>query len=256
MIISAALPERRRSVVMVQLMVAAMGFALPLLPQLAINVTLFDTWTIFPLYNLGGLQIDNGIRVLRYGTLMNSPGPLGLFFPNPFLGVEGALPVGSLGLCWYLTNPIAGVLTISSHVLNALSYEHFFCYVYDESPWYQLPVLVMSGMGAVGGGFMIGSETWATLRNVWARRVLMPRDVLVLSATTTICMVLGLCALVNVETRFGLYAQLILYSSGLVWWFNCLRATNGVILHRRLIVAVTLVGAQLSFGLWMLSLPK
>jgi hypothetical protein len=102
------------------------------LPQLIITSRHFGAASIFPASSLGNFQMLFGIKLLKYATRVEGDLAAGLFYPNPWL--TEPLRKGVLWQ-WYLQHPIAGMLTVASHVFNALNYDHPFVYVYD----YTLP---------------------------------------------------------------------------------------------------------------------
>jgi len=114
------------------------GFSLAVAPQLVVNVRLFDTWTFMPVYHLGSLQIDYGVRYLKYGTRIAD-----IAHPMPYMNpwYHGDVDVS---VKWYLLHPVAGIATVAMHIFGVLDFDYLFVYIYDTNPWYRWPLFFFS----------------------------------------------------------------------------------------------------------------
>lgn len=124
-------------------------FLLPTLPQLLINLSVFNTFSFFPTAGLGGSQVEWGKEYLKYGTLViDNPAPL--FYVNPFFDASKNIQ----GILWYITNPLNGFLTFVGHLYAALDIDTYFTYIFDPNPWYR--VYLASFCHLVICGFIFG----------------------------------------------------------------------------------------------------
>ena len=121
----------------VLLSVLAGCVALPLIPQVYINMVNYGRVTPFPTFDLGSAQIQWGIEYIKYGTYLGGGDPQ-MFYRNPFYE-------SGQGLGWYFQNPFSAVGTMLIKLVGAFDYDYLFPYIYDKKPWYGW----LSGMASI-----------------------------------------------------------------------------------------------------------
>lgn len=102
--------------------------ALPLIPQIYINMVNYGRMTPFPTFDLGSAQLQWGIEYIKYGTYLGGGNPQ-MFYTNPLYGT-------GQGLEWYFQNPVSAVGTMFIKLVGAFDYDYIFPYIYDRKPWY------------------------------------------------------------------------------------------------------------------------
>lgn len=108
---------------------AITAFAVPLLPQIYINLANFNRLTPFPVFDLGSAQIQWGIEMLKYATNLSGGDPR-LVYANPLYSA-------GQGLSWYWTHPIKAAATLLLKFTSAFDQDYLFPYIYDLRPWYR-----------------------------------------------------------------------------------------------------------------------
>lgn len=119
------------------LALCAVCFALPVIPQVYLNVKFFDRWTFLPVFDLGKFQIDYGIKMIKYATNLTDGNPALPYF-NPF-----STP-NTDGVFWYLLNPKNGFITAFLHLFAALDFDYLTVYIFDRNPWYRPALFIYS----------------------------------------------------------------------------------------------------------------
>jgi hypothetical protein len=123
------------------------GFCLAVFPQFLVNTMTFHRHTFLPVYDLGALQFDGGVKNLKYGTNMISVNPA-LLYPNPWYH-DGKSSTATLG--WYFQHPWNGFKTVFFHIFGALTFDTLFPYTYDLNPWYK-PLLFLFNQATIFWG--------------------------------------------------------------------------------------------------------
>ncbi len=117
------------------------GFILAVLPQLLINIIVFDKTTFFPAIQLGDRQIGWGIAFLKYATNLSDAGPAGMYYLNPYIN---EITKGGTTLVWYIQHPVVGLKTVFMHIFGSLDFDYLFPYIYDIDPDYRLLLFILS----------------------------------------------------------------------------------------------------------------
>lgn len=112
----------------VLLSVLAGCLALPLIPQIYINMVNYGKVTVFPPDDIGSAQFQWGIENIKYGTYLGG-GEARMFYRNPFY-------VTGQGLEWYFQNPVSALGTLLIKLVGAFDYDYLFPYIYNIRPWY------------------------------------------------------------------------------------------------------------------------
>lgn len=176
------------------------GFLLAVAPQLVFNYSAYGVFGFMPVVDLGGAQIEWGLKYLKYATNLSGGSPQ-LYYTNPwFSGTPG-------GLIWYVDNPLLGLATIAVHIFAAFDFDYLFPYIYNLSPWYGPILFAFSHFvlfwGAIGYLWSI-----AALRNLTAGtrtpRARFPVILLTLLYAGLILGWISVHALTAVENRFSL----------------------------------------------------
>ena len=182
--------------------------ALPMIPQVAINVRNFDTWTPLVTYKLGALQHYAGVVNLKYATGLPPVADSRIFYRNPF--AEGHAVDRFRAHVWYFEHPLAGIATIALHLFGMLDQDLLFTYTRDLDPWYRRPLGVLThgavALAVLGLALLISRAR--TDRS--ARAIAITVGVFVLAH-------LAVHATTAVEMRFGL--ALLVLAGPLAGWF-------------------------------------
>ena len=114
------------------------GFLLAISPQIYINFIFFNKLTFLPAIQLENLQVQWGIKYIKYGTNLSEiktwdKEAQRLLYINPFY-THGE----HLGLNWYFLNFGKGIKTILLHCFNAFTYDYYFPYIYNLYPKYKI----------------------------------------------------------------------------------------------------------------------
>ncbi len=131
---------------------AAIGFALPLAPQVAINATYYGRATPFVTADIGLLQQSLGVQYLKYATGLPPVPKPPVPYENPLL--PGTTLDEAAPLRWYVDHPGRGLATIAFHTFNLTDQDLLFTYSRDLWPWYRIPVGIVNhaavALGVVG----------------------------------------------------------------------------------------------------------
>jgi hypothetical protein len=223
---------------------AAIGFALPLAPQIAINATYHGRATPFVTADIGLLQQSLGVQYLKYATgLPPVPAPP-VPYENPFL--PGTTLDEAAPLRWYVDHPGRGLATIVFHTFNLTDQDLLFTYSRDLWPWYRVPVGIVNhaavALGVVGLVLLGGR----------LRRAPDPKGRDALAALLALIVAnWAVHAWTAVEMRFGSVILLVLFP------FAVFAVSEGLAAPRRPAVAavalatVLYVGAALALSGWI-----
>ncbi|MFC1237556.1 hypothetical protein [Vibrio sp. F74] len=118
----------RRKVEIAFLALLILISATPLFIQMSIFGTQFGKFTIFPIVDLGGLQIKWGIEFIKYGTWLGGGAPQN-YYPSTAL-VNSA--DSALGLYWYFEHPIAAVKLLTVKFVGAFDFDYLTPYAYKR----------------------------------------------------------------------------------------------------------------------------
>lgn len=110
--------------------------ALPVTPQVYINLVNYGKATPFPTYNLGAAQLQWGIENVKYGTYLGGDNHQ-MFYRNP-------LYVSGQGVDWYIQNPVKAAGTMILKLVGAFDYDYLFPYVYEKKSWHNWPTGMVS----------------------------------------------------------------------------------------------------------------
>ena len=151
---------------------AAVGFALPVAPQVAINATYHGRATPFVTADVGLLQQSLGVQYIKYATgLPPVPEPPVPYY-NPLL--PGTTFDDNAPLAWYATYPLRGIATIALHTFNLTDQDLLFTYSRDLRPWYRVPLGIVNhaavalglvGLVLLGRGLRDATAPWR--RDPW-----------------------------------------------------------------------------------------
>ena len=119
------------------LTLCAVCFSLAVAPQIYLNIKYYDTWTFLPVIELGNIQINAGIKMIKYATVLTGNEPR-LPYANPFLTPN------TDGIFWYISHPVNGFLTIFLHLFAALDFDYLTVYIFDKNPWYRPGLFIYS----------------------------------------------------------------------------------------------------------------
>lgn len=108
-------------------------------PQSAINWIRAGKVTPLPIYDLRVLQIDLGVRNLKYATSMVN-GPQSVYYRNPLFTGD----TGRMDTSWYLHEPVRGTGTLVLRMYAGFDFDSLFPYVYDPRPSYRPALFAMS----------------------------------------------------------------------------------------------------------------
>jgi hypothetical protein len=174
--------------------VVAVGIvgALPLLPQLGLNVLAHDVFSPLLVNSLYQQQLGWGLQNLKYATfvLRDHPGFPSVFYANP-------LAAGQTDFAGFArTSPLGLAGTFGLHAFAMLDQDYPFPYVPEIDAWYHWPLAGLSYLflWAAAIGLVIGWRRWwrPGTRLAWA-------VLAVLSAAYTVVYLPT-----AVECRFGL----------------------------------------------------
>ena len=178
---------------------AALGLALPIGLQVALNYVLFDQPSPFPA-QLGKEQLEWGLSLMKYGTYLEGDGTPTLLFPNSFFS---APDIKRWGAWLYVAQPLRGTATVLAHLFNSIDHGTFFTYAYDLRPWYRIPLNTLNHTMIFAAAFGIGRWLLERLPS-WRCGSFASSDAI---AIFLLIAVAGTCAINSVsavETRFGL----------------------------------------------------
>ena len=177
-----------------------------LLPQIFYNYFHYGSITPLPVCSLGEFQIKYGILAMKYDTIVHGQTAAGYNYRNPFFHgqIDG-------GLQWYLTNPVAGAGTIAAHLFNTMNITNIFTYIRDlRSPFSFVTRVFYWSMTVLGLRFILWflPRFGASLASTSAAR----------HAVVFVCasqlLLLSICSISAVETRFGVFLNGLLVVCG------------------------------------------
>jgi len=111
----------------------------PIIYQTYINLYLFGRLTPFPVIDLGSMQVNWGIRYLKYITWLGGGNPQGIYSSKNLIGNVSE----NLTLHWYLENPLLGIKLIFTKLIGAFDFDFLVPYPQNR-PWYSLLVGIIS----------------------------------------------------------------------------------------------------------------
>jgi hypothetical protein len=148
LVLRATVPRSQKMLMGVSAIILA---ALALGPQIFLNLSRYNSFSIFPRAKLFDFQLKVGTNLAKYGT-SGDPAAYGpLYYFNPLKTVGGP------PLDWYLSHPMAGLGTMALHVFNSFSFDYHSVYVYDVTPalpWlfpFLIWILVVAGIVTIIG---------------------------------------------------------------------------------------------------------
>lgn len=208
------------------------GVIAALAPQLTINLIVYDRLTIFPTYDLAGLQTRAGLGYLKYMTALTAEGAEIWRYPNRFF--DRSLFAESPGVTEYLRQPLAGLATMATHVFHSLNFDFLFTYNYARSQWVAAPLNALNhtllAISAIG------------LAGLIIRRAAL-RDPVFWLAGSAALLTLAANSISAPETRFGLIVFCIAGPFGvyrLVRWWTARSLPR--------VATVSIVGAVIAIG--------
>jgi hypothetical protein len=110
----------------------------PILWQSTLNYLNWGKFTPFPITDLGAMQIQDGIKNVKYATWVG-PGSPSNFYPSESLVGE----YDGTGLSWYLNNPIEAIQLVFFKFVGAFDFDYFYPYN-SESNQYAFIVSTIS----------------------------------------------------------------------------------------------------------------
>jgi hypothetical protein len=111
-------------------LVVMLGF-IPSYYQIYINLYLFNKFTPLPVVDLGAMQIDWGIKYLKYITWLGGGSPQGIYTSENLIGnVSDNQTYG-----WYIENPVLGIKLIFVKLVGAFDFDFLVPYP-TGNPWY------------------------------------------------------------------------------------------------------------------------
>ncbi|MDH3314516.1 MAG: hypothetical protein OER43_01930 [Gammaproteobacteria bacterium] len=131
--------------------VSSLAGVLATTPQSALNWARAGKVSPFPIHDLKELQIDGGLRNIKYATSMVGT-PSGIFYKNPLFHEIGEGIKGRMGVEWYFREPLRGAATIALHLFGGFDFDYLFPYIYDLRPDYR-PALFLFSQLIVFFGF-------------------------------------------------------------------------------------------------------
>jgi hypothetical protein len=143
--------RRHRERVAAPLALAVLGAALPLLPQLAVNVRAYERWTPLVVEGLYRDQATWGVGLLKYGTSLVPGRPPQIVYPNPFFGGEVGDPRDLAR-----RHPLAYAKTVAAHAFALFDQDFPYTYVENLRPPWRWPLslanyaflfLALAGLG-------------------------------------------------------------------------------------------------------------
>ena len=176
-----------------------LGVLLPLLPQMALNYTVFRTPNPLIVGGLYRKQAEWGMSGLRYATDVRPGKPPDLDYLNPLYRGEPS-PREFLK-----RRPFAYLATLGLHGFAMMDHDFVFTYITAAHPWYRWPVAIANDLllyGAVLGG-ILAARRWRS-----SRRIDEVSFVFVSSAIAGAAY-LAVYLPVKVETRFALPLDLL-----------------------------------------------
>ncbi|MEX3931239.1 hypothetical protein AB4Y32_05360 [Paraburkholderia phymatum] len=139
---SFSLCKMRRGQFIIWLIVAALGFAIAVAPQVIFNRVVFHVNSFLPVYDLQGRQLFFGQQYLKYGTAVND---LGQGSAMPYMSPWASSATGTIA--WYFSHPLAGAVTLLAHIFGAVDFDYLFTYVHlNAHSWRWLSFLVSQGV--------------------------------------------------------------------------------------------------------------
>ena len=100
-------------------------FAIPLIPQIIINMTQFDHFTALPHYSFSSTHLGAfGKKAIRFGAFLpQNSGPLPFYYQNPYF-TETMNSIDSYA--WYFLYPAQGAATILLKFVELFDYYYIF----------------------------------------------------------------------------------------------------------------------------------
>ncbi|MGH2359828.1 MAG: hypothetical protein ACRDGM_04705, partial [bacterium] len=118
----------------------AVIFALAMMgPQSALNWVRAGQVSPLPIYDLKSLQIDLGLKNIKYATRMIEK-PAGIYYRNPLYPATAE----RRGLEWYFQEPLSGMGTVALRMFAGFDFDYLFPYIYDPEPPYRPLLFVIS----------------------------------------------------------------------------------------------------------------
>ncbi len=204
----AAQPLRRRLLhAMRAAGITLVGTYLTLSPQVAVNWKHHNQATPFPVVSLRDMQVREGIRHLKYATLVSTPKAQRVFYASPF--AKGTEVRRTDTLDWYLRNPGRGLLNAAGHIFATVDQDPFFTYVRDLQPWYRVPLVIINAVVVVFGFAWLVRTVWRSRRQA-AR---LPATWFILSS---LAFSLGIASFAIPESRFGIVVTTMCFVSACI----------------------------------------
>ncbi len=121
------------------LLPAAAALALSLAPQLFSNVRAYDSWNPLLVERLYANQMNWGMGILKYGTIVADGVEPRLVYRNPFLPPDVSSPREFLAR-W----PGDYLKTLALHGFGLVDQDHAFTYIQTARPWYRWPLSLLN----------------------------------------------------------------------------------------------------------------
>ena len=139
-------------------LLVAVAAAIPIVPQVLVNLTLYGEPSPFTPRSLYREQIAWGMANLKYATFTprGFDGEPNLFYRNPF--VAGQPSPGA----YMLTRPHLLVATLALHGFGLLDQDYPFVYIPTLDPWYRWPVSIVNYLllWTMAVGLVLGWRRW------------------------------------------------------------------------------------------------
>ncbi|GHY71448.1 hypothetical protein VCSRO25_2834 [Vibrio cholerae] len=100
----------------------------PIVLQLIINISQFGKYSIFPVIDLGSLQIKWGIEYLKYGTWLGG-GPPQNYYPSSAL-IDNT--DSDIGVVWYFYNFFDGIKLLLFKFVGSFDFDYLVPYAYSK----------------------------------------------------------------------------------------------------------------------------
>jgi hypothetical protein len=173
-------------------------------PQLYYNIRFYNKASILPAADLGSHQVEWGIMMMKYATVVTASGAEPVIYKNPFYSSED---LTSGALRWYFDHPIAGIRTVAAHIFNSFSWDYPFVYIYDLTPSYSLALPFTVWFLQILGAYALVQSIVTFLRKRKFREAIAAPVLFIACATGAI---MGLNSLVAVENRFNILPTMLL----------------------------------------------
>ncbi|WP_262270217.1 hypothetical protein [Microvirga yunnanensis] len=161
--------------------------------------------SIFPAADLGSHQVEWGIMMMKYATVVTPGGAEPVIYKNPFYGSED---LSSGALRWYFDHPVAGIKTVAAHIFNSFSWDYPFVYIYDLAPSYSVALPFLVWVLQILGAYTLVHSSMMFLRKRKYRAPIAAPVLFIACATGAI---IALNSLVAVENRFNILPTTLLF---------------------------------------------